>query len=173
MSSPFGIFLKLFITGTEQSGKTQFIKSVSEIPVVPGSGDPPPLHPMDFGRITINEDLILYFFGTSDTFRPQKLWFMADAFDDSFGIIYMVDSRSPETFLSAMLSIHSFNDLMNVPYIVVANYQDYPDAWDPNDIQIALDIDDDIPVVPCVATDKESVKNVLLELMDVILRDIE
>ena len=56
-----------------------------------------------------------------------------------------------------------------VPYIVAANKQDLEDAWPAEDLRIVLRVEPDIKVVPCVATDKESVKQVLLELLFSIL----
>ena len=47
-----------------------------------------------------------------------------------------------------------------------------PDAWAPEDLRIALKIAQDIKVLPCVATDKETVKNVLLELLYSILEEM-
>jgi signal recognition particle receptor subunit beta len=48
-----------------------------------------------------------------------------------------------------------------------------PDAWSPEDLRIALKIDKNIKVLPCVATDKESVKQTILELLYSILEGIE
>jgi hypothetical protein len=56
-----------------------------------------------------------------------------------------------------------------VPYIVAANKQDMDDAWPPEDLKIVLKVEEGVKVVPCVATDRESVKQVLLELLYSIL----
>jgi hypothetical protein len=46
-------------------------------------------------------------------------------------------------------------------------------AWDLDDIRIALRLDADVKLLPCVAIEKESVKNTLLELLDSILTELE
>ena len=48
-----------------------------------------------------------------------------------------------------------------------------PDAWEPDDLRIALRIEEGVKLLPCVALDKESVKNVLLELLYSILEEME
>jgi signal recognition particle receptor subunit beta len=60
-----------------------------------------------------------------------------------------------------------------VPYVVAANKQDLEDAWSPEDLRIALRVDRNVKVLPCVATHRESVKKVLLELLYTILEQAE
>jgi hypothetical protein len=57
--------------------------------------------------------------------------------------------------------------------VVTANKQDREDAWDLNDMRIALRLDPKIKLLPCVASNKEAVKNVLLELLYSILAEME
>jgi signal recognition particle receptor subunit beta len=57
--------------------------------------------------------------------------------------------------------------------VVAANKQDHPDAWEPEDLRIALRIEQNVKLLPCVAKDKESVKQVLLELLYSILEEME
>ena len=59
------------------------------------------------------------------------------------------------------------------PYVVAANKQDMEDAWDLDDIRIALRLDSNVKLLPCVARDKSAVKNVLLELLYTILAKME
>jgi len=84
-----------------------------------------------------------------------------------------VDSASPETFREAKSILETFRAYAPTPYVVAANKQDNPEAWAPDDLRIALRIDDHIKLLPCVATDKESVKNVLLELLYAILDEMD
>ncbi|MFN2290824.1 MAG: GTP-binding protein, partial [Anaerolineae bacterium] len=58
-----------------------------------------------------------------------------------------------------------FQNYAHTPYVVAANKQDMEDAWSPDDLRIALRVRSDVKMLPCVATDKESVKRVLLELL--------
>jgi uncharacterized protein len=85
------------------------------------------------------------------------------------GFVVMVDSTRPETFREARRILDTFRSYSAVPYIVAANKQDLDDAWPPDDLRIVLRVESGIKVVPCVANDKESVKQVLLELLYSIL----
>jgi signal recognition particle receptor subunit beta len=66
-----------------------------------------------------------------------------------------------------------FKAYAETPYVVAANKQDLPDAWSPGDVRIALRIDKNIKVLGCVARDKETVKEVLLELLYSILENMQ
>jgi signal recognition particle receptor subunit beta len=57
--------------------------------------------------------------------------------------------------------------------VVAANKQDHPDAWAAEDLRIALRIEENVKLLPCVAKDRESVKSVLLELLYSILEEME
>jgi signal recognition particle receptor subunit beta len=84
----------------------------------------------------------------------------------------MVDSSRPETFREAKGILQTFRAYAPTPYVVAANKQDNDDAWEVNDLRIALKLDRNIKMLPCVAHDKESVKNVLLELLYSILEEM-
>jgi uncharacterized protein len=57
--------------------------------------------------------------------------------------------------------------------VVTANKQDSKDAWDPDDMRVALRLDPKVKLLPCIATNKETVKGVLLELLYSILAEME
>jgi signal recognition particle receptor subunit beta len=159
---------KIIVTGTYNTGKSQFIKTMSEIPPVYTDAANPHIQvAMDFGRLTIDNDLLLYLFGTSSHRRLDYVW---DIFQEGMvGFVIMVDSSRPETFREAK-SICTLVELYSpFPYVIAANKQDSPDAWDVDDLRIALRIPADIPIVPCVATEQEGVKRVLLALLDHVL----
>jgi signal recognition particle receptor subunit beta len=90
--------------------------------------------------------------------------------EGALGIIILVDSTDPTTFHEARKIINFFQSRLPVPIVVGANKQDLPNAWSPEDVRIALDIDEEegIPVIPVPAIDKESVKNALLTLFEII-----
>lgn len=169
--------VKMVITGPFAAGKTEFIRTVSEIDVVSTerkiTDDTKKIKEettvaMDFGRITVDEDLVLYLFGTPGQKRFDFMWEILS--EGMLGFIVLVDSVRPETFREARRILDVFSSYSaTTPYIVAANKQDLPDAWSPEDLRIALKIDRNVKVIPCVATDKESVKNVLLELLYSIL----
>jgi hypothetical protein len=85
----------------------------------------------------------------------------------------LIDSARPETFREARHILEVFRGYAPTPYVVAANKQDSPDAWATDDLRIALKISQNIKVLPCVATDKESVKNILLELLYSILEEMD
>jgi len=172
--------VKMVVTGPFNSGKTQFIQSVSEIDVVSTerkiSSDAEKVKEsttvaMDFGRITVDEELILYLFGTPGQKRFDFMWEILS--EGMLGFVVMVDSTRPETFREAKSILETFRAYAPTPYVVAANKQDHPEAWSPNDLRIALRIEDNVKLLPCVATNKESVKNVLLELLYSILEEMD
>jgi hypothetical protein len=172
--------LKIVVTGPFSSGKTEFIQAISEIDVV--STDrritrrserikDQTTVAMDFGRITIDEEIILYLFGTPGQRRFDFMWEILS--EGMLGFVVMVDSTRPETFREARRILDTFRSYSPVPYLVAANKQDLVDAWPADDLRIVLRVDSDVRVVPCVAKDKESVKEVLLELLYAILELVE
>lgn len=172
--------VKMVITGPYSAGKTQFIRSISEIDVVSTerrvSAEAERVKnettvAMDFGRITIDDDLILYLFGTPGQRRFDFMWEILT--EGMLGFIVLIDSVRPETFREAKHILEVFRGYAQTPYIVAANKQDMPDAWSPEDLRIALKIDKSVKILPCVATDKESVKQAVLELLYSILEAME
>lgn len=172
--------VKMVVTGPFAAGKTQFIGSISEIAVVRTerrvSDDTLAVKPqttvaMDFGRITIDRDLVLYLFGTPGQRRFDFMWEILA--EGMLGFVVMVDSVRPETFREARTILDTFRGYSATPFVVAANKQDHPDAWPADDVKIALELDGNVKVLPCIATKKESVKFVLLELLYSILENAQ
>jgi small GTP-binding protein len=172
--------VKMVVTGPFSSGKTQFIQTVSEIDVVATerkiSSESERIKEtttvaMDFGRITVDDDLVLYLFGTPGQKRFDFMWEILS--EGMLGFVVMVDSSRPETFREARRILETFRAYAPTPYVVSANKQDLDDAWDPDDMRIALRLSPEVKLLPCIATDKESVKNALLELLYSILERME
>ena len=172
--------VKMVITGPFSAGKTEFIRTVSEIDVVSTerkiSSEAERVKEsttvaMDFGRITVDDDLVLYLFGTPGQRRFDFMWEILS--EGMLGFIVLIDSVRPETFREAKHILEMFRGYASTPYVVAANKQDLPDAWSPEDLRIALKIDPSIKVLPCVATGKDQVKAVLLELLYSILEIME
>lgn len=172
--------VKMVITGPFSAGKTEFIQSVSEIDVVSTERKITDFTrtvkenttvAMDFGRITIDEDLVLYLFGTPGQKRFDFMWEILS--EGMLGFVVMVDATKSETFREAQEIIQIFRGYSNTPFVIAANKQDMSDAWTPDDLRIVLGLHPTIKVLPCVAKDKESVKRVLLELLYSILETYE
>lgn len=172
--------VKMVVTGPFNAGKTEFIQSVSEINVVSTerkiSSEVEKVKEtttvaMDFGRITVDQDLVLYLFGTPGQKRFDFMWEILS--EGMLGFIVMVDSTRPETFREARSILETFRAYAPTPYVVAANKQDMADAWELEDIRLALRLNSKVKLLPCVATRKETVKTVLLELLYSILAEME
>src|SRR4030066_271603 len=159
--------VKMVVTGPFSSGKTEFIRSVSEIDVVSTerkiTAETEKIKEtttvaMDFGRITVDEDLVLYLFGTPGQKRFDFMWEILS--EGMLGFIVMVDSTRPETFREARNILETFRAYAPTPYVVAANKQDNEDAWEIDDVRIALRLSPQVKLLPCVAKDKEAVKKI-------------
>jgi uncharacterized protein len=172
--------VKIVVTGPFSSGKTEFIRSVSEIDVVSTERKisaaaekikESTTVAMDFGRITVDDDLVLYLFGTPGQRRFDFMWEILS--EGMLGFIVMVDSTRPETFREARSILETCRAYAPTPYVVAANKQDCKDAWDLEDMRLALRLDSKVKLLPCVAKKKETVKTTLLELLYSILSEME
>jgi small GTP-binding protein len=172
--------VKIVVTGPFSAGKTEFIRTVSEIDVVSTerkiSAEAERVKQtttvaMDFGRITVDEDLVLYLFGTPGQKRFDFMWEILS--EGMLGFIVVVDSNRPETFREARSILQTFKAYAPTPYVVAANKQDSPDAWELEDMRVALRLDPNVKLLPCVAFEKEKVKSVLLELLFTIQAEME
>lgn len=168
--------VKMVVTGPFSSGKTSFIGSISEIAVVrterkitdeTRNVKQQTTVAMDFGRITVDKDVVLYLFGTPGQKRFDFMWEILS--EGMLGFVVIVDSSRPETFHEARRILDTFRTYSDTPFVIAANKQDDEDAWPPEDLKIALALDADVRVLPCVAHEKASVKKILLELLYVIL----
>ena len=173
--------VKMVITGPFSSGKTEFIRSISEIDVVSTEREitseterqikEATTVALEFGRITVDDDLVLYLFGTPGQRRFDFMWEILA--EGMLGFVVMVDSTKPETFREAKSILETFRAYAPTPYVVAANKQDQNEAWNTDDLRIALRIDPDVKLLPCVARSKDSVKEVLLQLLYSIVEEME
>ena len=173
--------VKMVVTGPFSAGKTQFIQAVSEIEVVATERKistkaeravkESTTVAMDFGSITVDEDLVLYLFGTPGQKRFDFMWEILS--EGMLGFIVLVDSTRPETFREARSILETFRAYAPTPYVVAANKQDLDDAWELDDMRHALRLSAKTKILPCIATDKKQVKTVLLELLYSILEEME
>ena len=170
--------VKMVVTGAVAAGKTEFIRTISEIDVVAterkatdetGLIKKETTVAMDFGRITIADDVVLQLFGTPGQKRFDFMWEILS--EGMLGLIVLVDSTRPDTFRETSNIIDFFTGYRRTPYIIAANKQDMPEALSPTDIRNTLRLSSEVKVVPCMARNKEMVKRVLLELLNTILED--
>lgn len=168
--------LKIVITGSFAAGKTQFINSISDIETVSTDYETTTNEEkdvkthttvaLDFGTIAINDSLILYLFGTPGQERFDYMW--EHLATGCLGYIVMVDSCRPAKFAETIALMERFGQITDAPFLVAANKQDDPAALPPTYVRRRLNLPSSVPVLPCVAKDRESVKKILLTLLEII-----
>ena len=172
--------VKMVVTGPFSAGKTEFIRSISEIDVVSTERKistekervkETTTVAMDFGRITVDKELVLYLFGTPGQKRFDFMWEILS--EGMLGFIVMVDSSRPETFREARSILETFRAYAPTPYVVAANKQDQSDAWEINDMRIALRLESRVKLLNCIAIEKDVVKSIILELLYSILEEMD
>jgi signal recognition particle receptor subunit beta len=118
---------------------------------------------LDFGRITLDESLWLYLFGTPGQERYSFLW--DDLVTGALGAVVMLDTRRIEDCFGVM---DYFEDRAT-PVVVAVNIFEEHTRFDLDEIREALGVGTDVPIVECDARDRESVKNVLVSLIEQVL----
>ncbi|MEU5991484.1 ATP/GTP-binding protein [Spirillospora sp. NPDC047418] len=118
---------------------------------------------MDFGRITLPDDLVLYLFGTPG---QQRFWFMWDELAlGAVGAVVLADVRR---LADCFGTVDYFED-RRTPFMVAVNCFDGAERKNPEDVRIALDLDDDVPLVLCDVRNRESAKKVLVTMVEHVL----
>lgn len=175
-----GQAVKIVVTGPFAAGKTTLIRTISEITVLSTergitdetrSRKPETTVAMDFGRITVDRDLVLYLFGTPGQDRFDFMWEILG--EGMLGYVVLLDATRPESLGEAQGILAAFRRMAAVPFVVALNRSAGLDPAGEEEIRAALQLHPRVPVVPCDATDKESVKAVLLALLFSVLDDVE
>jgi signal recognition particle receptor subunit beta len=169
--------VKIVVGGGFGAGKTTFVGSVSEIMPLTTEAvmteasvgidnlDATPRKQtttvaMDFGRVSLDKDLVLYLFGTPG---QERFWFMwDDLVRGAIGAVVLTDTRR----LADSFSPIDFFEDRGLPYVVGLNCFDGQQTHGIDEVRDALAISDKVPIVQCDARDRESVKNTLITMVE-------
>ncbi len=118
---------------------------------------------MDFGRITLREDLVLYLFGTPG---QERFWFMWDELVlGALGAVVLADTRR----LAACFPAIAYFERRAIPFIVALTRVEGSRHYSVEEVRVALDLDPGLPIIMCDARSRESAKEVLITLITHVL----
>ena len=179
---PVGI--KILVAGGLGAGKTTLVGAVTEIRALrteealswPGTNTDnldgveqktTTTVAMDFGRITIRDNLVIYLFGTPGQERFRFLW--DELATGALGAVVLADTRR----LADCFPPVDFFERRRVPFAVAVNCFEGALRHHPEDVRSALDLDPDVPVLLCDARQRSSARDVLVALIEHALQGLQ
>lgn len=167
--------LRIVVTGGVGAGKTSLIRTISEIEVVDTdrkATDEIALMKetttvaLDFGRLTIGPHQSLHLYGTPGQSRFDYMWEILIA--KAHAYILLVAAHRPQHFRYGRKQLNFINHRVQIPYVIGLTHTDCPDAWEAEDVAIALGLEDEEarpPMIAVNATEQTSVKQALIALV--------
>ncbi|APC38421.1 MULTISPECIES: ATP/GTP-binding protein [Nocardiopsis] len=173
--------LKIVVAGGFGAGKTTLVSAVSEVESLHteevmtsesvGVDDLDGVEAkatttvaLDFGRITLDGSTVVYLFGTPGQRRFSFMW--EELTEGALGAVVLADTRRLADSFDAI----DFFESRGVPFVVAVNCFDGQRTHRADDVRVALDLEERVPLLLCDARDRESVKEVLVELVALVLR---
>ena len=172
--------VKLLVAGGFGVGKTTLVSTVSEITplrteemlseigadvddLTGVEGKTTTTVALDFGRITISPQVVLYLFGTPG---QDRFWFMWKELSvGALGAIVLADTRRLEDSFASV----DYFESRRIPFIVAVNCFDDADVYEEEEVRSALDLGDHVSIVLCDVRDRQSAKFVLVRLLEHVM----
>lgn len=170
---------KIAVTGNVGAGKTTLIRTISEIEVVDtdrrATDETADLKAnttvaFDFGRITLNPEQLLYLYGTPGQSRFDFMWDIV--INQAQAYILLVAAHRPKDFRGARRILNFMNQRVKIPMIIGMTHTDCEDAWQAEDILLALGLSNSEscpPIVQVNPEDPTSIAQCLIILLEQLL----
>ncbi len=167
--------LKIVVAGPFGAGKTTFIRTISDTPVLSTERDvtdhtralkAQTTVAMDFGRVGVDQDLALFLFGTPGQERFDFMWDILGT--GMLGFVLMVDGHREECLEEAARVLRFLVEAGDVPFVVAVNKVEGDE--DVERLRGGIDLPAHVPMLRCDARERESVKEVLVALLETVRR---